>query len=130
MLHHARTMILTAALALAAAPAAAQAQLRARPAPQANGPADTARPVQPTGPAAGGPVLRASAVTAQPARRAAALGAGGSPLVATSRTQSRAMMVVGGVALVVGAVIGNTAGTLVMVGGAVVGLVGLYDYLQ
>ena len=44
--------------------------------------------------------------------------------------QSRAMMIVGGAALIVGAVIGHTAGTLIMVGGAVVGLVGLYQYLQ
>lgn len=44
--------------------------------------------------------------------------------------QSRAMMIVGGAALIVGAVIGSTAGTLVMVGGAVIGLAGLYQYLQ
>jgi hypothetical protein len=46
------------------------------------------------------------------------------------RNQSRAMMIVGGVALVVGAIIGGDPGTIVMVGGAVVGLVGLYDYLR
>jgi hypothetical protein len=40
------------------------------------------------------------------------------------------MMIVGGAALIVGAVIGHTAGTLIMVGGAVVGLAGLYQYLQ
>lgn len=44
--------------------------------------------------------------------------------------QSRAMMIVGGAALIVGAVIGHTPGTLIMVGGAVIGLVGLYQYLQ
>ena len=44
--------------------------------------------------------------------------------------QARAMMVVGGVALVVGAIIGGDPGTIVMVGGAVIGLIGLYDYLQ
>lgn len=55
------------------------------------------------------------------------------PLASPDRAglgQSRAMMIVGGAALVVGAVIGHTAGTLIMVGGAVVGLVGLYQYLQ
>ena len=40
------------------------------------------------------------------------------------------MMIVGGAALIVGAVIGDTPGTIIMVGGAVVGLVGLYQYLQ
>jgi hypothetical protein len=44
--------------------------------------------------------------------------------------QARAMMVVGGAALIAGAIIGGTAGTLIMVGGAVLGLYGLYDYLQ
>jgi hypothetical protein len=44
--------------------------------------------------------------------------------------QSRAMMVVGVAGLLAGAIIGGTPGTLVMVGGAVIGLVGLYDYLQ
>ena len=44
--------------------------------------------------------------------------------------QDKAMMVVGVAALVAGAIIGGTAGTVVMVGGAVVGLMGLYNYLQ
>ena len=44
--------------------------------------------------------------------------------------QARAMMVVGGAALITGAIIGGQAGTIIMVGGAVIGLVGLYDYLQ
>jgi hypothetical protein len=41
-----------------------------------------------------------------------------------------ALMIVGGATLVVGAIIGGTAGTIVMVGGGVIGLVGLYRYLQ
>jgi hypothetical protein len=44
--------------------------------------------------------------------------------------QARAMMVVGVAALIAGAVIGDTPGQIVMIGGAVIGLVGLYDYLQ
>jgi hypothetical protein len=44
--------------------------------------------------------------------------------------QSRAMMVVGVAALITGAIIGDTPGRIIMVGGAVVGLLGLYDYLQ
>src|SRR5205085_1227078 len=44
--------------------------------------------------------------------------------------QARAMMIVGGAALIAGGFIGGAAGTLIMVGGAVLGLHGLYDYLQ
>jgi hypothetical protein len=54
------------------------------------------------------------------------------PYVVTSQHmgQDKAMMVVGVAALVAGAIIGGTPGTIVMVGGAVVGLMGLYNYLQ
>jgi hypothetical protein len=38
-------------------------------------------------------------------------------------------MIVGGAALVIGAVIGDDAGTLVMLGGAGIGLYGLYLFL-
>jgi hypothetical protein len=44
--------------------------------------------------------------------------------------QSQAMMVVGVGALIAGAIIGDTPGTIIMVGGAVIGLIGLYQYLQ
>ncbi len=44
--------------------------------------------------------------------------------------QARAMMIVGVAGLIAGALIGDTPGTVIMVGGAVIGLVGLYDYLQ
>lgn len=47
----------------------------------------------------------------------------------TSNRNSVALMIVGGAALVVGAVIGDDAGTLVMLGGAAVGLYGLYLFL-
>jgi len=39
-------------------------------------------------------------------------------------------MIVGGAAILVGAIIGDAAGTLFMIGGAVALLVGLYQYLQ
>ena len=41
-----------------------------------------------------------------------------------------ALMIVGGAAVLVGLVIGGGAGGAIAVGGAVVGLVGLYQYLQ
>lgn len=43
---------------------------------------------------------------------------------------SPAMMIVGGVALLVGAVIGGDEGTIIMVGGGVLGLFGLWHYLR
>jgi hypothetical protein len=59
-----------------------------------------------------------------------------SPLVAKAAAgnanlgQARALMIVGAAALVTGAIIGDDPGTIIMVGGAVVGLYGLYQYLQ
>jgi hypothetical protein len=40
------------------------------------------------------------------------------------------MMVVGGAAIIIGAIIGGPAGVLIAVGGAVVGLYGLFNYVQ
>jgi len=44
--------------------------------------------------------------------------------------QPEALMIVGGAAILVGAIIGDDAGAFFMVGGAVIGLYGLYKYLQ
>ena len=55
------------------------------------------------------------------------------PVAAPTRAnlgQARALMVVGVAGLIAGAIIGGSPGTIIMVGGAVVGLFGLYDYLQ
>jgi hypothetical protein len=41
-----------------------------------------------------------------------------------------ALMVVGGAALIIGAVIGGTAGVLIAVAGAAIGLYGLYYFIQ
>jgi hypothetical protein len=40
------------------------------------------------------------------------------------------MMIVGGVALLVGAAVGGESGNIIMVGGAVIGLFGLWHYLK
>jgi len=45
-------------------------------------------------------------------------------------SQSQVLMIVGGAAFLTGAIIGDDAGTIVMIGGAAVGLYGLYLYLQ
>lgn len=44
--------------------------------------------------------------------------------------QPVALMVVGGAALLAGLIIGGGAGTAIAVGGAVIGLYGLYEFLQ
>jgi hypothetical protein len=41
-----------------------------------------------------------------------------------------AMMIVGGVALITGAIIGGNTGTIIMVGGGILGLYGLWQYLK
>ena len=88
--------------------------------------AAVAAPVAATAQPTAGPTLDAasvavrhveSPVTAAPARH----GGYGQPV---------ALMVVGGAAFITGLIIGDDAGTAIAVGGAVVGLVGLYQYLQ
>lgn len=44
--------------------------------------------------------------------------------------QPVALMVVGGAALLAGLIIGDDAGTVIAVSGALIGLYGLYEYLQ
>ena len=44
--------------------------------------------------------------------------------------QDVALMVVGVGAMVVGALVGNTAGTIILIGGAAMALWGLYNYLE
>jgi hypothetical protein len=61
------------------------------------------------------------------ARETSSVGSAPMP-AATSRNV--AWMIVGGAALVVGSVIGGDGGTIMMVAGGVIGLVGLFRYLQ
>jgi len=61
--------------------------------------------------------------TARPAHPTLAAGS-------MQQNQARAMMIVGVAGLIAGAIIGDTPGTIIMVGGTVVGLIGLYEYLQ
>ena len=113
----------TAPSAVLAAPLAA-----ATPAPASavtSAPAtatDATSPAAPRGPTVASARVASHAVTAPI----------GAPPVIQNRQSNRnavALMAVGGAALVVGAVIGDDAGTLVMLGGAVVGLYGLYLFL-
>lgn len=122
MISRIHALTLACAVAFAAAPAGAQLS-----APNAAPP--TAPTTAAAAPAPVGPVSRASAVFVQP-QRSAALDLNSAAMATGSRTQSRAMMIVGAAALITGAIIGGDPGTIVMVGGAVVGLIGLYNYLQ
>ena len=82
----------------------------------------------PSAPAASvGPTLEASRVAVKhqpagaPTAMAAARGGYGQPF---------ALMIVGGAAVLTGLIIGGDAGHAIAIGGAVVGLIGLYQYLQ
>jgi hypothetical protein len=126
-----KTMTFVVAAALfAAAPAA-----RAQSAPLA----PEGVPVRAFAPApvaaASGPALSNSAAGAKPVAatdvRASALEEESSALRRRARfNYSQTLMIVGGAAFIAGALIGDDAGTIVMVGGAAVGLYGLYLYLQ
>lgn len=135
-----RTTLLAAALfAATSAPLAAQvAAADAQPA--AHAPAEPARPVAdqpaPERPAAvAGPALAAApAALGAPTRfETAPVSQEDAALQARARngfSQSQVLMIVGGAALLTGLIIGEDAGTVLAVGGAGVGLYGLYRYLQ
>jgi hypothetical protein len=48
----------------------------------------------------------------------------------TSNSNSTALMIVGGAALLIGSAVGGNSGQILMIGGAVVGLIGLWTYLN
>jgi hypothetical protein len=87
------------------------------PAPSA--PAETRAPAGPSFEAAAVGVRHAPSDAAETAQRRS--GGYGQPM---------ALMVVGGAALLAGLIIGGGGGTAIAVGGALVGLYGLYQYLQ
>lgn len=127
-----RRLAAAVVLALVAAPLAAQSVAQNAPAPSTELVAGV--PALATSPA---PSPQAAPSTEQGGRRiepvVQASEAQPSPADAPPppvRGRNTAMMIVGGAALIVGAVIGGTPGTLVMLGGAVVGLFGLWNYLQ
>ena len=94
-------------------------------------PAVSETPATPTAGAAVGPSLEGATVGF---RRPTTQAAHAPVVVAAARgSNSGALMIVGGVAFLAGAVIAgdnSSAGTVIMVGGAAVGLYGLYLYLQ
>ena len=80
----------------------------------------------------GGPILattEAASVAVRPVEtRELQLNAAAAPRKGYG--QPVALMVVGGAAVLTGLIIGNDVGTVIAVGGAVMGLYGLYEYLQ
>jgi hypothetical protein len=110
------------ALALFAAPARAQDAASLVPSPAS---AATAEPAPAAAPAVG-PTLESASVAVHHQADLA-------PATAQRRGGSApgtALMIVGGAAILVGLVLNNGAGNAIAVGGAVVGLYGLYQYLQ
>src|SRR6185312_1779943 len=79
-------------------------------------------------PAMMGPTMRAAAVS--PVLQFSSTGADANTARMYTMTNGEKLMVLGGVALLTGAIIGGDAGTIIMVGGAAVGLYGLYVQLN
>lgn len=81
--------------------------------------------------ATSGPTIESAAVGIRPATTNADAAADAQQRRRSSgMSQSVVLMVVGGAAMVAGAIIGNDAGTIFLVGGAVIALYGLYQYLR
>ena len=72
-----------------------------------------------------GPTMDAARVGVAHVETAAA-----APARGTGLGKGGALMIVGGAGVLVGLIIGGGAGDAIAVGGAVVGLIGLYQYLQ
>lgn len=125
-------VVLAAGLVLGAAiPAHAQQALVSRtppvdvatPAPEA--PRDSAAPARATS----GPSMDAASVAVRHTSSPELKVTNAAPRRA-GYGQPVALMVVGGAALLAGLIIGGGAGTAIAVGGAVVGLYGLFEFLQ
>jgi hypothetical protein len=118
---HRWSLTVAAALALAT-PASAQWKPVANAAPVPHVAAAFA--------ATSGPELAPMQSSTTPALEASVPSFVAPPLPGVERTSTDvALMIVGGAALILGSVIGDDAGAMMMVGGGVVGLVGLYQYL-
>ena len=79
---------------------------------------------------ASGPTMASASVAVRPVEtKELQLNAAAAPKRA-GYGQPVALMVVGGGALLTGLIIGGDAGTVIAIGGTVMGLYGLYEYLQ
>lgn len=82
--------------------------------------------------ATSGPTIQSAAVGFRPseAKVDASTKITAGPALARHQGQDVALMVVGVGAMIAGALIGGTAGTIVLIGGAGMALFGLYHYLE
>jgi hypothetical protein len=78
--------------------------------------------------AAAGPTVAASVVGVKRAEAAKTLAPAAETRLGAGKNV--ALMVVGGAALIIGAVIGGTPGVIIAVTGAAIGLYGLYNFVQ
>lgn len=120
----------TAVATLLAAPLRAQEGLLVPPPAPAPVPS-AAAPAAPSHAApapAAGPTVEAAAVGARQLVSSSRESNAAAPR--GGRGQPVALIVVGGAAILAGLIIGGGAGYAIAVGGAVIGLVGLYQYLQ
>jgi hypothetical protein len=126
MFQTSRFLMLAAAMMVAVPMAAQQTSLDSTSRGVAIG-----TPATSTAPAAAiaavGPVMQPAGVVAR--QQASPLTMMPMP-VNGENSQNLALMLVGGAGLIVGAIIGGQSGTIVMVGSGVIGLVGLFRYLQ
>ena len=127
MIAHTRRFALVA-LSAAAALVAAQPLGAQDAAPMSLNGAATASPAS----GATGPTIERAAVGARSlsTRPATTEDANAALQQRVGLGQARALMVVGFGALIIGLLIGDDVGTLIAVGGAAVGLYGLYHYLK
>lgn len=125
MSHASRLTFAALALFMLAGPALAQ-----ETSALAAGPAIGAGSTEPTGPR-----VEATRTGIEPRSALAAFEAptalpAPSPMRRADTQRSRTLMIIGGAALLGGAIIGDDAGQIVMLGGLGVGLYGLYLHLQ
>ncbi|CAN5131490.1 hypothetical protein BH09GEM1_BH09GEM1_13700 [soil metagenome] len=115
---------LGAALVLAAAPLRAQGPSATTTGDPDVSPADSA--------VVAGPTLSRATVGVRHVDDAAAAAAAKAAPAAPQgeRSHGQVLMIVGGAAILTGIVVGNNAGYAISIAGAVVGLYGLYEYLQ
>jgi hypothetical protein len=112
----------SAALSQAPSPAAGEGALWV-----ASG-AETSAPAATSPRAAAGPTAESAAVGVRPAL--ASEEPVPAPQARRNLGQARALMIVGAATFLAGALIGGDAGTIIMIGGAGIGLWGLYYYLR
>jgi hypothetical protein len=117
-----RSVVTALAVMLFAAPLAAQGESQVSTTPDSSTVSATA--ASPAGPtitnATAGVRTSASTISAPTT----------APRQEGSVGRNPAMMIVGGVALITGAIIGGNTGTIIMVGGGILGLYGLWQYLK